>query len=151
MKIRTALALASATLLPTLIGCESAERRDTPWVWTEPARTGWQPEPAPMPHADIRQAPSPYAARPVDTHDASIAVFSGTGTGASAGATRRDDIMGVRTAEVLPDRLGWPTDDRPSLNHTRTIRSSTSPDRWVYPSTRRDGRRNARRYYGGGR
>ncbi len=144
-QIRCTLALLVALIGLALVGCGSDERRNTPWAWTEPARTGWQPDPTPL----AQQQAS------IDPHDASIAVFNAyqTGTFAGAEAIRRDNIMGIRDEEVLPNRLAWPRERRPSLDRTRSYRGSTTPERWVYPSDRRDRRHYGgyRPYHGGGR
>lgn len=129
LKNRFVSALLLSTIASTLVGCTGGEtRRDTPWVWTEPSRTAWQPEPAER---------NSFYNEP-DTHNASIAVFSHSASITGTEFARRDNIMGVRSVDALPDRLGWPREKRPSLNQTRTIRTSISAEQWIYPSQRRD-------------
>ena len=134
-----------------MVGCASADRsqdrlgdahgdRSGAWIWTQPDRYAFQPKPE-------RASP-----RGMGSHDPSIAVFSAQPTALARGdLARRDDLMGVRGDDALPDRLGWPGDDRSDLNRQRTFRSSTTAERWVFPSTRRDaGRGRGHNYFRGG-
>lgn len=118
--------LAGAVLLGGLAGC--GQERAQPWVWS------------PAPNGTPYSARQPGQTPAVDDHDPSVLVF---GTPAfiadeRAELTRRDDLMGVRTADALPNRLAWPEPDRPDLDRTRSVRTSTQAERWVYPSGRRD-------------
>ncbi len=118
------LALVASALAMTACTQERAQ----PWVWA-PQQLG----------APFAYAPQPRAAV-ADDHDASVLVFGSPAfiADGSNEYTRRDDQMSLRTAEDLPNRLGWPEARRPSLNNTRSYRSSTQPERWVYPTERRD-------------
>lgn len=118
------LGMLAAGLLST--GC--AQERAQPWVW------------APAQHAAPFPDAPQHRAAVADDHDPSVVVFGTPAFIADCqdGHARRDDQMSLRTAEALPNRLAWPEARRPSLNNTRSFRSSTQPERWVYPTERRD-------------
>ncbi|MEM9373682.1 MAG: hypothetical protein AAGA55_08550 [Planctomycetota bacterium] len=145
-RIRTSGPTIAAACLSTaaLSGCASGpaaadrladfEPRSTEaWIWTEPERNRIDAD---------RQFADPYAS----AMDGSVLVFSGTPAQQGSTAYRRDDLLGVRTDDALPNRLGWPSAYSPDLRRQRTYRSSTSAERWVFPTTRRDGYRRSRTY-----
>lgn len=105
-----------------LHGCAASS---DPWLWTRSQ---------PPPHPGV-------SGSRVQRHDPSVLVFASAGTSVQteALAGRRDSLLaaGAR-AESLPDRLAWPAPDRLSLNRTRSVSLSRSPDRWVYPTRQRD-------------
>jgi len=137
--IATCLGALAAAAIAALTGCATGDRfedrlanydgaRSDAWVWTQPDRYGFQP--------DSRRE----SLRVMDSHDASIAVFTGFDARvAGSDLGRRDDLMGVNDTDALPNRLAWPAEQRADLRRYRTYRSSTSAERWVFPSTRRDG------------
>ncbi|RMH24177.1 MAG: hypothetical protein D6692_13910 [Planctomycetota bacterium] len=111
-----------------LMSTACTQERAQPWVWV------------PAQHAAPFPEPPQHRAAVIDDHDPSVVVFGTPAFIADAknDHARRDDQMGLHTAEALPNRLGWPEARRPSLNSTRSFRSSTQPERWVYPTERRD-------------
>lgn len=72
--------------------------------------------------------------------DPGVVVFARSGFVADERpeASRRDAQFAGRSPEVLPNRLAWPTEARPDLRRTGTVRTSRSAEIWVYPDTRRD-------------
>lgn len=127
-----AIALTGCASGPTAADrlADQEPRATDAWLWTQPERYDFQPQPGPR-----------------GTHDASIAVFSGTPAQiASAETFRRDDLMGARADEALPDRLAWPREPSPDLRRQWIYRGSVDANRWVFPSTRRDGYRGHRAY-----
>lgn len=112
-----------------------------PWVWDT---TGQPPAYA------YGATPRSPGATDEPGHEPSVVVFGGPAFDdpyAQIG-DRRDGLLAARTADVTGNRLAWPEPDRPSLDRTRTVRTSSSPDRWYYPSTT-NGRRNRGGSWGG--
>lgn len=127
------IALAScAALFAGLGGCE----RTTAWEWSPDHGHGAVVGPGDRP---MHPAGTPHA----DAVDPGVAVFARSGVPGSAEglAYRRDASIPSRAADALPDRLAWPEASRADLGRTRSVRTSRSADRWVYPDTRRDTRR----------
>lgn len=103
------------------------------WVWTQPDRYVFQPD------ATTNQSAS-------TNHNASIAVFSSVAPRGSLASSRRDDLLGAQEVDALPNRLAWPLASGPDLRRQRTFRGSTTAERWVFPSTTRDGQAGRRSY-----
>lgn len=80
--------------------------------------------------------------------DPGVAVFARPGFHAEHApeTARRDGLINARAPDALPDRLAWPEAARPDLRSTRSITTSRTPERWVYPTTQRDQRRRHHRH-----
>lgn len=115
---------AGAAVAVGLAGCAGSP--PTAWTWTQP-----------VPYTGPAEAGQEPARASVDP---GVAVFARSGFIAAdrPEAARRDSQIAARGSEALPDRLAWPRAARPDLSRTRTVRSSRTAERWVYPERRRD-------------
>lgn len=104
------------------------------WMWT--GSPGFEGTPAEIGSHPMTPPPARHAA----PTDPGVAVFARPGFHAedTPEAFRRDGQIIARQSEMLPDRLSWPEAARPDLRSTRSVTTSRTPERWVYPDTRRD-------------
>lgn len=58
---------------------------------------------------------------------------------------RRDDSLNIRSNEPYLGSMGWPEQQRPTLDRQRTFHTSRTAERYVYPRVRDDDRRDSRR------
>ncbi|MCA9303216.1 MAG: hypothetical protein KC996_03745 [Phycisphaerales bacterium] len=61
--------------------------------------------------------------------------------------SRRDASLGAVYTDPYQSWMGWPTEERPSLDNRRSFTSGRSAERYVYPSTRERDRRPHREPY----
>ena len=61
--------------------------------------------------------------------------------------SRRDASLGLVETNPYQSWMGWPSEQRPSLNNRRTYTSGRTAEHYVYPSTSPDERRSYRRPY----
>lgn len=129
------LCLAAVALLA---GCGQSTQV---WIWT--GSPGFEGTPA---ETGSLAMPQPHARHAAPT-DPGVAVFARPGFHAedTPEASRRDGQIIARQSEMLPDRLSWPEASRPDLRSTRSVTTSRTPERWVYPDTRRE--RTQRRHH----
>lgn len=123
-----AVCLAGAALLS---GCGQTSQV---WVWApSPGVEGSPGGTAPLSWPDSD-------AHTFDRTDPGVAVFARPGFHAESTpeTARRDALVSARSSDALPGRLAWPEAARPDLRSTRSVTTSRTPERWVYPTTRRD-------------
>lgn len=120
---RPGFRIALALGLGLLTGCAAEER-----AWH------WDAGPQETPQAFSRSSRAAIGADP------GVMVLGGTAFRADdpPEATRRDAVIGARSGEAVPDRLGWAAEPRPDWRYARSARTSRTPERFVLPDRRRD-------------
>lgn len=131
---RSLLAPLGAAYLAAMAMLTGCGQTSQVWVWAPSPGVEGSPadvDPQTRPDSD-RRTP--------DRTDPGVAVFARPGFHAEyrPETARRDALISARAPDALPDRLAWPEAARPDLRSTRSLTTSRTPERWVYPTTRRD-------------
>ena len=128
------LVMSFFALLVLLGGCgQGSSSAGGDWHWTPPARL----------QAGNSGSTGAVIASPVQA-DAQYFVYA---QGQAPEFDRRDDSLNIASYDPTAGYLGFPEQQRSSIDDYRSYYISTSPNRIVYPSDRLNNRRNNKHYH----
>jgi len=114
--------VAGGLLLAGFTGCAQSQKTSAgAWQWSPPARLA----------AGNSGSSGTVIASPVQ-NDAQYFAYA---PGQSPEFDRRDGQMSIRSTDPTSGWMGWPEEQRPTLDYYRSFRTGRNADQYVYPNS----------------